>query len=320
MKVCFNKKCGFENWRLFFFPKEDIWSSRTALVYSPCWPFLKSIGLLCIVSAWQVSLQQCKKSTFLILIMTRSYLRFSGWKSQQLLLLLLKLAEQSLLCHRKCLAPLSSQGWKNNYRIRLDSLLGHRSVPSLPFITPQLSVWAKLDCILGGDSATVPGAGCHGLIGLIVRKLFMKLGDSRVSRELWWSASCTGHSPCGMSYWEKCLRWRAQMHSRGFRFISEWQRKGSQQEGRVTVHFGEDDRHANHFLLIQQAFSFSSSVLWSVSIGQAFCYLFLFMWSQQSSRIQVPITFCGAWRLVWGNRSFAESREEKPAGNTKLWL
>jgi hypothetical protein len=37
------------------------------------------------------------------------------------------------------------------------------------------------------------------------------------------------------------------MHSRDSRFISEWQKEGSQQEDRVTVHFWEDDRHANHF-------------------------------------------------------------------------
>lgn len=52
------------------------------------------------------------------------------------------------------------------------------TVPSLPFRAPRGSAWAKLNCVLGGDSATVPGTGCHGLIGLIVRKLFIKLGNS----------------------------------------------------------------------------------------------------------------------------------------------
>lgn len=51
------------------------------------------------------------------------------------------------------------------------------------------------------------------------------------------------------------------MHSRGSRFIFKWQKEGSQQKGRVTVHFGEDDRHANHFAYSTGFFfSFSSFV------------------------------------------------------------
>lgn len=50
------------------------------------------------------------------------------------------------------------------------------------------------------------------------------------------------------------------MHSRGSRFIFEWQKEGGQQKGRVTVHFWEDDRHANHFAYSTGFFSFSSFV------------------------------------------------------------
>lgn len=179
------------------------------------------------------------------------------------------------------------------------------TVPSLPFGAPRGSAWAKLNCVLGGDSATVPGTGCHGLIGLIVRKLFIKLGNSESTE-----------SPA-----ELLLRRASSMWNRLLRKVTAvkgtdacktpgsfltWQKEGSQQEARVIVHFGRTNMQ---IILPSHTFSFLP-ILWSASNERTFSYLSLSIWGQQSWQgLRSYHSLRGT--EVMGRGLFSESREEK---------
>lgn len=68
--------------------------------------------------------------------------------------------------------------WKNICRIRSCSRLGLPTPVDL-YRASLCFVWARLGWTPDGDSATLFGTGSRGLIDLIVRKLFIKLGNSK---------------------------------------------------------------------------------------------------------------------------------------------